>query len=258
MPFCKEVAMSRLLEGKTAIVTGSGKGLGKAEAIELAKEGAKVTVLARTMADVEKTAQEISSLGGTALPLTCDVREEEQVSAVVRKTVEVFGGVDILVNNAQIMPMPTKIEDHTVQMQKDIWASGYLGTWLFMKECFPYMKGKDSRIINTCSVAGHGILTGFSAYGATKEAIRGLTRTAARDWGEYNIHVNCIAPYGMTPAAREIIDDATMQGIMDQLILKRIGTPEEVGRLVVFLAGPDAAYMTGNTLSIDGGMTMVV
>lgn len=104
--------------------------------------------------------------------MICNVMEEEDVIAVVKKTVEEFGGVDILVNNAQIMPMPTKIEEHTVKMQKDIWGSGYLGTWLFMKECFPYMKNKDGRIINTCSVAGHGILTGFSAYGATKEAIR--------------------------------------------------------------------------------------
>ncbi len=248
-----------LLEGKVAIVTGAGKGIGKGEALALAKAGAAVTVIARTLADVEVTAREIEAAGGRALPLACDVRVQERVQQVVEKTVAEFGTVDILVNNAQIIPAPTPILEHTIEMQRAIWESGYLGTWFFMIACFPHMRGRDGRIVNTCSGAGHGNVPGMSGYAATKEAIRALTRYAAREWGKLGIRVNSLAPAVITPGSLAAMPPEQRAYIDSMFALDTWGDAEQdSGGTVVFLAGPNGGHLTGNTISVDGGAAMLV
>jgi NAD(P)-dependent dehydrogenase (short-subunit alcohol dehydrogenase family) len=248
-----------VLDGKVAIVTGAGKGIGLGEALALAKEGAAVTLVARTKADLDAAAGQIAALGGRALAVPCDVRVREQVEHAVAETVRQFGTVDILVNNAQIIPPPTPILEYTDELQRAVWESGYLGTWLFMTACFPYMKEHGGRIINTCSGAGHGFVPFMSGYAATKEAIRALTRYAAREWGKLGINVNALAPAVITPGSLDAMPPEQRAYIDAMFAVKGWGDAEQdVGRTVVFLAGPDGRHLTGNTISVDGGAAMVV
>ena len=250
-----------ILTGKVAIVTGAGKGIGEGEAVALAKEGAAVTVVARTLDDVMRTAQQIEALGARALPLQCDVRDREQVKRTVAATVAAFGTVDILVNNAQISHPPHSCEDWTEQEMRDSWESGLLGSWFFMVECFPHLKQRGGRIINTCSAAGHGRVLGEVGYAATKEGIRSITRTAAREWGKYNINVNVISPVALTPAAFECYPtEESRRAVCEAMgmAMPRLGDSErDIGRTIVFLAGPDSGMITGCTLGVDGGSAMI-
>lgn len=257
-----------VLTDKVAIISGAGTGIGEGEAHALAKEGAKVVLVGRTFANVEKVAQDIQSFAGQqAIAMECDVRKQEDIDRTVKATIDKFSQIDILVNNAQIMPGQGRpLLEWTEQDMRDSWESGYLGSWLFMKAVFPYMKERGGRIVNTCSPTGHGDVPGFGGYGAAKEAVRSLTRSAAREWGEYNINVNAISPFAMSPTApmAKFYDtEEKMNALLDYmgdngLVIKRPGHPEQdIGRIVVFLAGPDSAMITGCTLSCDGGMAMI-
>jgi NAD(P)-dependent dehydrogenase (short-subunit alcohol dehydrogenase family) len=191
--------MPGLLEDKIAIVTGASQGVGRGEAMALAKEGAKVAVLARGYDGVVATAQAIEAIGGEALAIACDVRSVAQANAAVAQVVARWGTVDILVNNAQIIHAPHAFEDWSKTEMREAWESGALGTWAFMVACFPHMKERGGRIINTCSATGHGNPgSRLCGYASTKEAIRSLTRTAAREWGQYGITVNAISPMVQT------------------------------------------------------------
>jgi NAD(P)-dependent dehydrogenase (short-subunit alcohol dehydrogenase family) len=248
-----------MLAEKVAIITGAGRGLGYGEAIALAREGAAVSLIARTYDTVARVAKEIESFGGRALALACDVRRRDQVERAVDATIAEFGAIDILVNNAQIIPPATPAIEWTEEQMRDTWESGPLGTWFFMAACFPHMKDRGGRIINTCSASGYCTLYGYLGYDAAKEAIRSLTRTTAREWGQYGINVNAISPAAMTPRAAESMTEELEEAITSMLSIKRLGDPEkDIGRTVVFLAGPDAGYLTGNTVSVDGGLAMVV
>lgn len=251
-----------LLNGQVAIITGAGRGIGRGEARALAKEGASVVVVDIDKATAEATAGEIEAFGGRALALVCDVRRAGEVQRVVAKTVEVFGTVDILVNNAQIIPPPTPLELYTEQQMRDVYESGLLGTFHFMQACFPIMKAKGTgRIINTASASGHGSVPGFAGYGAAKEAIRSLTRHAAREWGQYNINVNAVSPSALSPgAAAAYPTEAAQQELLKAsgMPIPRWSDPElDVGGTVVFLAGPAGRQITGCTISVDGGMAMI-
>ena len=251
------------LDGQVAIVTGSGRGIGRGEAIALAREGARVTVLSRTPADLESVVGEIETLGGAALAVQCDVSVRSQVDAAVAKTLDAFGQIDILVNNAQQIPNPHPLEEWTDEEMRLMFESGYVGTWNFMQACFPHMKTRGhGRIINTCSASGFGRVGGWSAYGAAKEAIRALTRFGAMEWGVYGITVNVIAPSAISPFVLDHYpDEESQQALLAQfgVSIRRFGDPEaDAGRVVVFLAGPDAGFVTGCTLSVDGGAQHVV
>jgi NAD(P)-dependent dehydrogenase (short-subunit alcohol dehydrogenase family) len=250
-----------VLDGKVAIVTGASAGIGKGEALALAKEGAKVAVLARGFDGVVATADEIRALGGEALPLTCDVRVVQEVDAAVAAVVERWGTVDILVNNAQIMFAPHPVEEWTEEEMRATWESGLLGTWAFMVACFPQMKERGGRIVNTCSAAGHGRSTLRAGYTATKEAIRGLTRVTAREWGQYDINVNAISPMAKSAKVDEVWSEEEQLAILrggGPVLTSRWGDAEaDVGRAVVFLVGPDSELITGCTLSVDSGAAML-
>jgi NAD(P)-dependent dehydrogenase (short-subunit alcohol dehydrogenase family) len=246
-----------ILDGKVAIVTGGSRGIGLAEATALAKEGASIAIIANESCD--DAVATIQALGAAALGIECDVRYADQVEQAVRRTVEHFGRLDILVNNAHIIVQPHAMEDWSVEEMNDQWASGPLGTWLFMKYALPHLKKTQGRIINTASGAGHGYLAGYSGYAAAKEAIRSLTRSAAREFGPFGICVNAIAPAAITPGVRNTINKEVERTILGNKAIQRWGDPEaDVGRTVVFLAGPDASYITGDTISPNGGTAMLV
>jgi NAD(P)-dependent dehydrogenase (short-subunit alcohol dehydrogenase family) len=251
------------LDGKVAIVTGASKGLGRGEALSLAREGARVAVLARGLEGCVAVSREIEALGGEALPLQCDVREVEQVNAAVQAVVDRWGRVDILVNNAQIIYNFHPMEEWTEEELRATWESGFLGSWAFMMACFPHMKAQGGgRIINFVSAAGHGYVFGLLGYGAAKEAIRSLSKTAAREWGQHNITVNMISPMAMSDSVEKAFPTREAQlGILRNsaaVLVDRWGEAErDIGRAVVYLAGPDAEIMTGCLLSLDNGSAML-
>ena len=254
-----------ILDGKVAIVTGAGKGIGKGEAIALAKEGAAVTVTARTREDIDNTAREIEKFGGKALSVQCDVSIREQVEHVVARTAETFGGVDILVNNAEFTEFTFQpLEDWPEEHIRASFNVGTMGTWYFMITCLPYLKKNSGKVINTCSASGYGnhLKIQVAGYAMSKEAQRALTRIAAGEWGKYNINVNVISPAALTEKIEELSpnEESQRQRVIDSGIpLERLGDPElDIGRSVVFLAGPDSDYITGCTLSVDGGVAMIV
>jgi NAD(P)-dependent dehydrogenase (short-subunit alcohol dehydrogenase family) len=248
-----------VLEGKVAIVTGASRGVGKGEAMALAKEGARVALVARDRERLEATASEIEAIGADVLPLVCDVRSVDQVNDTVAAVVARWGTVDILVNNAQIIYAPHAFEAWTEEEVRATWESGALATWAFMVACFPYMKDRGGRIINTCSATGHGNPgSRLCGYAAAKEAIRSFTRTGAREWGQYRITVNAISPMAKTETTVQVFPTEEEQMAIlhggGPTLTERWGDPElDIGRAVVFLAGPDAEIITGCLLPVDGG-----
>lgn len=248
------------LTGKVAIVTGSGQGLGKSYALAFAKEGAAVTIADLNEENAQATANQIINNGGRAIAVQVDVSAIEQVKEVVAKTVEEFGTVDILVNNAQGLAPNAPLIETTAKSMDLVWRTGPLGTLFFMQECFPYLQNKNGRVINVCSDTGIEGHAGFTAYGSAKEAIRGITKTAATEWGQYGITVNVVSPGAMTPAAKRFSEAHPEQfkSQISNVPLGRLGDPDEdIAPGVVFLASDDSRFITGQTISLNGGHTYV-
>lgn len=244
-----------VLDGKVAIVTGAGQGIGRGIALALAKEGAAVVIAEMNEEAAGSTASEIKELGMKALAITCNVRKRQDVEAVVAAAVDEFGTIDILVNNAQAA-RPAPLEEHTDEDMALALESGLMGTFYFMQTCFPYFKEHGGKIINFASGAGLLGLANFASYAATKEGIRGLTRVASREWGKHNINVNVVCPCGNSPGQiwwAETMPDQ-YQAFLATVPMGRIGDCEkDIGRAVVFLASPDSDYITGQTIMVDGG-----
>ncbi|GAA4082872.1 SDR family oxidoreductase [Zhongshania borealis] len=248
-----------ILENKVAVVTGGGQGVGAGIALALAAEGAVVAVLGRTLATLEATCAEIHHRGGEAQAFVCDVTQADDIDAAVMEIVDEFGSIDILVNNAQIVPLGRLLEINDEEYQEGM-DSGPLATLRFMKACYPFLRG-DGSIVNLASSAAiRSDSAGFGAYAAAKEAIRALSRAAACEWGEDNVRVNCIMPLAMSPAMNRWVESGSddVEAFLSTVPLGRVGDCEEdVGRVVVFLCGPDASYITGHTLPIDGGQAFL-
>jgi NAD(P)-dependent dehydrogenase (short-subunit alcohol dehydrogenase family) len=256
------------LEGKIAIVTGAGRAIGRGIAVAYAREGANVVVASRTKSTVDSTVSEIESEGGTALGVACDVGRRDDIFAVVSKTIDAFGTVSILVNNAQGFgteqrptptPRLTPLEDFDEEEWEYTFRTGALATLWDMKAVFPWMKDRGGKIINFGSSLGQIGGEGTAAYNATKEAIRALSRTAAREWGKYKINVNVINPAVMTDAMLGYLNAHPEQAeaMLGQVPLHRWGDAVmDAGGLAIFLASSDADYLTGMTLQLDGGASM--
>jgi 2-hydroxycyclohexanecarboxyl-CoA dehydrogenase len=258
---------ARSLEGKVAIVTGAGRGIGRAIALAYGREGAKVAVASRTPATVEAVAREIKAAGGEAIGIACDVGKREDVLATVAKTVAAYGTVHILVNNAQGFGTEASPKASTVfvaceDTNEDEWEytlrTGPTATLWFMKAVFPHMKAqKYGKVINFASSSGQIGFEGNTCYNAAKEAIRAVTRTAAREWGQYGINVNVINPALETRAfdAWKTARPDFVEALKAKIPMRRLGDPEQdVGPLAVFLAGSGSDYMTGSTFMLEGGM----
>jgi NAD(P)-dependent dehydrogenase (short-subunit alcohol dehydrogenase family) len=253
------------LDGRTAIVTGAGRGIGRGIARRLAKEGAHVVVASRSATTVDRTVAEIRTLGLSALGITVDVGDEAQVRSMVAQTVATFGTVDILVNVAQSWGSPGKAAlsppETPFEAIPDVewdytFATGFKGTLYGMRAVLPHMKQqRRGRIVNFGSPMALSAKAYMAAYNATKEAIRSLSLTAAHELGAYGITVNCILPAILTDAlADNHKDPAQRAAMMKALPMGHLGDPEhDAGGLVAFLASDDASYLTGGTLILDGG-----
>ncbi|MFC4712303.1 SDR family NAD(P)-dependent oxidoreductase [Planococcus dechangensis] len=242
------------LEGKTAIVTGAGKGIGRAIALALGEAGANVLLVARTQDDLEQVKKEMAS-DRTSFAVA-DVTVREDIQSAVRQAIDRFGGVDILVNNAG-MNIRSKLDDATDAEWQKIMDTNAQSVFMFSQEAARHMK-KGASIINVSSVGGERALKTGVIYAASKAAIIQMTKVMAMEWGERGIRVNAVGPwYFRTPLTEGILSDqAYLDSILAVTPLKRVGELPEVASPVVFLASDAAGYITGQTLFIDGGMSI--
>ncbi len=242
-------------DGKTAIVTGSSRGLGRAIAEKLGKLGANV-VLNGTSESVLKTASELESLGIKVTATIGDVRNSEDVKAMIAKAVETFGSVDILVNNAGITR-----DKPMAMMSEDDWDTvldiNLKGCFLCTKAAAKVMiKKRYGRIINVSSVAGAYGNPGQANYSASKGGMIGLTKTTAKELAPRGITCNAVTPGLIESDMTEILPADLKQKYLEKIALGRFGTPEDVANVIAFLASDEAAYVTGQVLDIDGGLVM--
>ncbi|MGW6374631.1 SDR family NAD(P)-dependent oxidoreductase [Rhodococcus sp. NPDC055112] len=247
------------LDGKVALITGAGQGIGQGISFALAKEGVAIAVAGRTESKLDATVAAIREFGGTAIPVRCDVSDSGDIAAAVDKTVTELGGVDILVNNANDA-MPGKLLDVKDGEFEKAFASGPLATLRLMQACHPHMvaRGGGSIINLVTSAAVRWDAGGYGVYGSIKEGMRVLTRAAASEWGRDGIRVNNVAPHALTPALKWWMGKNPEEAaeFVAGIPLGRVGEPEaDIGRAVVFLVGEDARYLTGATIPLDGGQS---
>jgi meso-butanediol dehydrogenase/(S,S)-butanediol dehydrogenase/diacetyl reductase len=245
------------LDGTPALVTGAGRGVGRGIALALAAEGAPVAVIDRTEETLGDTCAEIEERGGTAIAVACDVRDLAAIERSVDAVVAAFGGVRILVNNAQISAQGSVLEV-TEEAVDDAWTSGPLAALRYMRTCHPHLRDGGA-IINissgvTLAAGAHGL----AAYSAAKAALQSFSRAAAVEWGRQGIRVNTVQPYVMTPGYEQWLEDnpqaAERAQALEHVPLGRMADAEaDVGRSVVFLVGPDAGMITGTIVPVDGG-----
>jgi len=248
------------LEDKVAIVTGSGRGIGKTTALRMAEAGASVVVLARTLADIEKTEEEIRAQGGKALAVQTDVRQADQVSNIIDAAVKEFGRVDVLVNNAGAsFPLPT------LQLSEGGWDAlvreNLKAPFLCCKAVAEVMmKQGGGSIVNVSSTEGMRSSATNAAYAAAKAGVINLTRSLAVEWSPYNIRVNCICPgFIFNPGmALALEQDAGLRAKLNAVPMKRVGQQDEIAFGAIYLASDASTYTTGAVLAIDGGFTSVL
>jgi len=247
------------LDGKVAVVTGCSQGIGLAVAKGLAGDGASLVISARRGDVLREAAAEIEAGGTKVVTVQADVARREDANRTIAAAIENFGRLDILVNNAQASQQG-KIEDITDEGIALTIGSGLLGTLYHMQAAFPHLKERGGTVINFGTRQGIYGEPGDGIYGATKEGIRALSRSAAREWGQFGIRVNVINPAAMSPGAAKFFAENPERGqqYMDAIALRRFGDPEgDIAPIAVFLASEEGRYLTGQTLNADGGQIML-
>jgi 3-oxoacyl-[acyl-carrier protein] reductase len=246
------------LTGKTALVTGASRGIGRAIALELASQGANVAVnYAGSEAKANEVVDEIKALGRDAFAYKCNVSDSANVTEMVKSVIDRFGSLDILVNNAGI----TK-DNLIMRMKEEEWDDviniNLKGVFLVTKAVTrQMMKQRKGRIINIASIVGVSGNPGQANYVAAKAGVIGLTKTTAKELASRNITVNAIAPGFITTDMTDQLPEEIKAEMLKQIPLARLGEPKDVAKAAAFLASDDAAYITGQTLNIDGGMVML-
>ena len=245
------------LNGNVTIITGGGKGIGYGLAEAFAEEGSNLVITGRTDARLIKAKHELEDRYGIeVLPIVADGADEEAIKSVVSQTVEKFGKINTLVNNAQVSKSGLSLVDHTREDFDLAIYSGLYATFFYMKECFPYLEKTHGSVINFASGAGLFGKLGQASYAAAKEGIRGLSRVAASEWGPYEVRVNVVCPLAMTESLQQWkaeypeLYEKTIHGIP----LGHFADPkDDIGRVCVFLASEDAHFVTGETITLQGG-----
>ena len=248
--------MKRLQDNVT-IITGGGKGIGFGLAQAFAEEGSDLVLTGRTESRLLTAKEELETRYGIrVLPIVADGADEEAIRGVVRKTIETFGRIDTLVNNAQVSRSGLPLIEHTKEDFDMAIFSGLYAAFFYMRECFPYLKETKGSVINFASGAGMFGKLGQASYAAAKEGIRGMSRVAAAEWGPDGVRVNVICPLAMTESLQQWgenfpdLYEKTIQGIP----LGHFADPKnDIGRVCVFLASKDAEYVTGETITLQGG-----
>ena len=245
------------VNGKSVVVTGSSKGIGKGIAGVFAKHGAKVLIVARGIEVAEETAAEIRSNGGSASAFAADVSSSASMDAMAAAAAETHGGIDVLCSNAGIFP-----QSHLENMSDDeldlVLDTNLKGTFFSIKSCLPHLKESSAgRIILTSSITGP--ITGYPGwthYGASKSGQLGFMRTACMEFAKYGITVNAVMPGNIVTEVLEGLGEDYLSTMAASIPLKRLGSVEDIGNAALFFASNEAGYITGQTIVVDGGQTV--
>lgn len=246
-----------MLQGKNALVTGASRGIGREIALELARQGANVAVnYSGNEAKAQQVVEEIKAIGRNAIKVKADVANETSVKEMVKEVIGEFGTLDILVNNAGVT------RDNLLMRMKEeefdqVINTNLKGVFVCTKAVTrQMMKQKAGQIINVSSIVGVSGNPGQANYVAAKAGVIGLTKTTAKELASRNIRVNAVAPGFISTDMTDALTDEQQAGMLDMIPLGKLGKPEEVAKVVRFLASEDASYITGQTIHIDGGMVM--
>lgn len=250
------ILMSGILDGKKAVVTGAGRGIGKAVAVTLAQAGADVVCLSRTQANVDETAAEIRDLGRQAWAFAVDVADAASSQGAATAILKETGSIDILVNNAGVTR-----DDLLMRMSEEAWDTvmdtNLKGAFTLCKAfARTFMKQRSGRIINIASVIGLMGNAGQANYAASKAGLIGFTKSIARELSSRGVTCNAIAPGFIETDMTAALNESQRQAILEKIPLNRLGQVEDIAQAVVYLAGPGAGYITGQVLTVDGGMVM--
>jgi len=251
--------MSNIFINKVALVTGATSGIGRVTAIAFAEEGAKVVIAGRREDEGTRVVAEIEQAGGEALFVRTDVSKEEDIAALLARTIERFGRLDIAFNNAGIDPEPTTITEITQENYRRMFDTNVGGVAFGMKHQIPaLLAAGGGTIVNNASVLGIRPVAGRSLYNATKSAVIGLTKTVALEFADKGIRVSAVCPAitetEMTAAGRE--NEQIRNYLLQAHPMRRFGRPEEIAAAVLYLCSPGAAFTTGVALCVDGGFTI--
>ena len=248
------------LNGKIALVTGAGRGIGQAIALALARKGADIAVNSAHLSSAERTAELIRQIGSRVIAIKADVANPRQVETMVNRVITNFGGIHILINNAGVnLEFAPTVEQSTDKWDRTINVN-LRGTYLCCREAGRWMVAHGSgKIVNIASIAGMTGVSMRTAYSPSKAAIMNLTKVLAVEWGKYNINVNCIAPgYVLTDLVKEIIKQCQLdlKTLQRRTPLGRLTTVEDVASATLFLVSDEAKNITGVTLPVDGGWSV--
>lgn len=245
------------LDGRIALVTGAGQGVGRGVALAMAREGADIGLVEKNPDTANATGEEIAALGVRVEVVAGDVGSRSACESALGQVVGALGGLDVLVNNAGWAKSPVALLDIDDEQFDLTWRINTMATFWFMQAAHPHLVARGGgSIINFGSGSGTSGKPGEGAYAAAKEAVRGLTRVAANEWGPQGIRVNVICPFANSPGmvAWSEVEPKAYEATMRRIPLQRVGDCEDdIGRSAVFLASDDASYVTGQTLMVDGG-----
>jgi len=251
------------LQDKVALITGAGSGIGRATAVCFANEGARIVACDMDAAGAQETAQMITANGGQCIAAIGNVADRADAQKIIDAALQQFGRLDILINNAGITrdALTLRLKDDEVKMMSDEQWDAVLnvnlkGTWLMSQlAAVPMIKQNYGRIVNTASVGAHGNI-GQANYSASKAGVIGLTKTHALEWARFNIRVNCIAPGAVKTRMTAAIPEKLQTALTDRIPLHRFAEPEEIARVHLFLVSDDSSYITGQSIGVDGGVTV--